>query len=129
MSEQPKNTNRPARSGMTDKRELAWIILGIVVRYVIVPSIVIFASSLLSSINTTLSQLSQKVDEVSRVAQQTKADSESYRLVVDKQLEFLDYRITLLEGVYGRLYPELLGELPTRPTRDVSSLVKPINKQ
>lgn len=129
MSEQPKNMNRPARLGMTDKRELAWLILGIVVRYVIVPSVVIFASSLLSSINTTLSQLSHKVDEVSRLAQQTKADSESYRLVVDKQLEFLDYRITLLEGVYGRIYPELLGEHPARPAGNASPLGKPINKQ
>jgi hypothetical protein len=113
---------------MTAKRELAWAILGIVVRYVIVPAVVIFASSLLSSINLNLDQLKEKVGEVSRVALQTKMESESYKLIVNKQLELLDYRITLLEGIYGRLYPELLSEHAARPTRNASALGKPTNK-
>lgn len=128
MCELLKNMNQPEKSAMTARRELAWAILGIVVRYVIVPAVVIFASSLLSSINLNLDQLKEKVGEVSRVALQTKMESESYKLVVNKQLELLDYRITLLEGVYGRLYPELLGEHPARPARNASALGKPINQ-
>lgn len=128
MCELLKNMNQPEKSAMTVKRELAWAILAIVVRYVVVPAVVIFASSLLSSINLNLNQLKEKVGEVSRVALQTKMESESYRLVVNKQLELLDYRITLLEGVYGRLYPELLSEHAARPTGNASSLGKPINK-
>ena len=128
MCELLKSMNQPEKSGMTVKRELAWAILGIVVRYVVVPAVVIFASSLLSSINFNLNQLKEKVGEVSRAALQTKMESEGYRKVVDKQLELLDYRITLLEGIYGRLYPELLSEHPARPTGNASSLGKPINK-
>lgn len=128
MCELLKSMNQPEKSGTTVRRELAWAILGIVVRYVVVPAVVLFASSLLSSINFNLNQLKEKVGEVSRVALQTKMESEGYRKVVDKQLELLDYRITLLEGIYGRLYPELLSEHTARPTGNASSLGKPINK-
>lgn len=111
------------------QRELAWAILGIVVRYVIVPAVVIFASTLLSNIKTSLDNLMIKVNDVSRVALQTKVESEAYRQIVDKQLEFLDYRISLLEGVYGRLYPGFLGEHSAGQTANASTLGKPLNQQ
>lgn len=132
MLEPQKNTSQRGKLAMTvNQKELAWAILAIVVRYVIVPAVVIFASTLLSSINSTLAQLSEKVNEANRLALQTRAESESYRLVVDKQLELLDYRITLLEGVYGRIgrvYPELLGEHTAGPTGNASALGEHTNK-
>ena len=105
--------------------------VGTIIRYVIVPILLWVASTSLSQVSSELKDLRRMVGEQGRKLDTFQATSDAYKEVIRKELDFLNYRLTLLEnryGDYGQIHPELLSERGSGTKTDVRAVGKPANK-
>lgn len=130
MSEQQKNTNQLVKSAMTDENRAITAAIGTLVKFVIMPSLLWYGSHALDRFADEIKDLRKDVTDTSSKLDTYKATSDAYKEIVNKQLEFLDYRINLLETLHGRyekLYTEFYSKHNAGQTRNVSTLGKSVN--
>lgn len=115
---------------MTDKKQVfnnqaITTAIATIIRYVIVPVLLWWASNSLNTFSTELKDLRQMVGEQGRKLDTFQATSDAYKEVIRKELDFLNYRLTLLEnryGDYGQVHSKLLGERSSGTTTNVNPL-------
>lgn len=118
MSEQQKNSKIPERSATTvsaanRKRaikphiepavDLPSLIIGKAIRYVIIPCLLFYGNHLLENLATEIKSVSKSQTELA-----IKLDVQQAN--VEKRLEILEYRLSIMEASYGKIHTKLFGE-------------------
>lgn len=118
MSEQQKNSKIPERSATTvseanQKRftksqlepavDLPSLIIGKLIRYVVIPYLLFYGNHLLENLATELKSVSKAQTELA-----IKLDVQQAN--VEKRLEILEYRLSIMEASYGKIHTKLFGE-------------------
>lgn len=136
MSEPLKNLKTLVKSGSTDEYDgkLIYHAITVIIRYMIMPALLWYGSVVLDKFTSQMEQLKKEVASNGARLESFQNTFDGYRAVIDKQLEFLEYRIRLLEvSLYGgtnQFYPELQRERGSGQTTNASAMGKsPIVKQ
>ena len=119
MSEQQKNSSRPVKSATTvseakskrvSKRfnseavvDLPSLIIGKIIRYVIIPCLLFYGNHLLENLSSELKTISKSQTDLA-----IKLDVQQAN--VEKRLEIMEYRLSVLEASYGKIHTKLFGE-------------------
>ena len=120
MSEQQKNSSRPVKSATTvseanQKRlskplrsgeaaiDLPSLIIGKMIRYVIIPCLLFYGNHLLENLTNEMKSSSKSQSELS-----IKLDVQQAN--IEKRLEIMEYRLSVLEASYGKIHTKLFGE-------------------
>lgn len=118
MSEQPKNSKIPERSATTvseakRKRlikpqleptvDLPSLIIGKLIRYVIIPCLLFYGNHLLENLTNEMKSISKSQSELA-----IKLDVQQAN--IEKRLEIMEYRLSVLEASYGKIHTKLFGE-------------------
>lgn len=128
MSGQQKNSKTQERLATTDSGfDLPSLIIGKMVRYVVIPCLLFYGNHLLDNITTELKQLSKAQAEMSTKIDVQRVNSEAYKAVIEKHLELVEYRLSILEESYGKIHTKLFGEWSARPNANAHSLGKSAN--
>ena len=118
MSEQQKNLNRQERldtqgSEANQKRfakpqpepvvDLPSLIIGKIIRYVVIPCLLFYGNHLLENLTNEMKSISKSQSELA-----IKLDVQQAN--IEKRLEIMEYRLSVLETSYGKIHTKLFGE-------------------
>ena len=128
MSEQQKNLKTQERLATTDSGfDLPSLIIGKMIRYVVIPCLLFYGNHLLDNITAEIKQLSKSQAEMSTKIDVQRVNSEAYKAVIEKHLELIEYRLTILEESYGKIHTKLFGEWSAGPKPNAHSVGKSAN--
>lgn len=120
MLEQQKNTRLQARSATTGSP--IELMIGYFIKLIILPLLLFYANALLGRLSDNVADLAKEQANLSAKLDVYKTNAENYKIVVDKELKFLDYRIALLEAEYGKIHTKLFGDWTPDGKRNFDSV-------
>lgn len=130
MSEQRKNLSQLAKLAMGDKAEAKLasevkidtpsLLIGSFIRYIIVPCLLFYGNNILDNMSSEIKSIRQAQADLSTKLDVAQANSESYKQIVEKQMELIEYRLKILEDSYGKIHSKLFSEWATEPKQTVN---------
>lgn len=125
MLEQPKNTRLLARSGTTGSQYE--LLISYFIKLIILPFLLFYANTTLTDLSDNVKELTKEQASLSAKLDVYKTNAEDYKIVIDKELKFLDYRISILESEYGKIHSKLYGDWTPERKRNTNSVGAEIN--
>lgn len=120
MLEQQKNTRLQARSATTGSQ--LELMISYFIKLIILPLLLFYANSMLNELSDNVKTLAKEQASLSAKLDVYKTSAEDYKIVIDKELKFLDYRIALLESEYGKIHTKLFGDWTPDGKRNFNSM-------
>lgn len=97
------NRKRPTKSHPEPTVDLPSLIIGNLIRYVVIPCMIFYGNHLLENLATELKSVSKSQTELA-----IKLDVQQAN--IEKRLEIMEYRLSVLEASYGKIHTKLFGE-------------------
>lgn len=120
MLEQQKSTRLQARSATTGSQ--LELMISYFIKLIILPLLLFYANAILNELSDNVKTLAKEQASLSAKLDVYKTNAEDYKLVMDKELKFLDYRIALLEAAYGKIHTKLFGDWVPDGKRNFDSM-------